>query len=323
MTQNEALRALGLSQMPATEEALLQTCTELTQRAQCNLTAARDGAATTAIMDELARIREAKLILLPHARGQVAPSSTQQRHDTSRVGNQSPPRSTSVTSRSSRQPSTTRYSSPQSSPGPGWIPLSSTPPMPPSPPRTSPIPPTPPWYYNPPRPSIWSRVCRRVSSIVGGLWGVITWPVVAPWRAIRWIHSKVQDWRAAWRVRRASRPAWKRRVVFACMVAIVCAIAAYRHVPHTASVVVASFPAADCFVDGAYLTTAPSPEVFENVGWGLREVAFVTTEGLTHRFHVLLLPGQTYRIKANLQDSTHSVIRRSDGGSSIQGSQEE
>ena len=287
MTEQEALQVLGLSRVPASEQELVQTCNELTVRAQNELTAGPGGAARTAIMDRLEQIRQARLTLLPLVRGQVASGPAQQPSRTISGG-----------------PSQGRPSGPSG----GTVP--------PRPcPRASAPSPSPTRYHSPPpRPSVWSRCGRLAASTVGALWCVVAWLVVVPFRTIRWLAVNLGSWHAARRASQVWPPqsVWKRRVALALAAAIVCGVALYRYAPPTASVIVVSFPAADCFVDGAYLTTAPSPEVFEDVAWGWREVSFVTPEGSTHRFHALLLPGQTYRIKANLQDDSHVVAREDD-----------
>jgi hypothetical protein len=274
MSIDEALRILGLSEVPNSADELAEVYRTATQSAQNELVAAANGAETTAVMDKLGRLRQANIILLPHVRGQAG----------THIPNAASTRSPAPSPANAAPPSPVQTCSARSS--------------------------APPWRHRPPRRSIWTWIWQAFRGAVRCLCQIMTWPFTAPWHAVRWVHSRLRNWRTSRQPRQSSQPRWKRRVALTVALAVVCAVAAYRYLPGTASIIVASFPAADVFIDGAFLTTAPSPENFEDVAWGWRELACVTPEGLTHRFYVLLLPGQNYRVKVNLQDGTHAVTRQ-------------
>ena len=293
MTQDEALRVLGLLQLPSSEKELDTAYTTITQRTQNELHCAANGAATEAVMNKLARLQQAKLTLLHHARGQAIPNVAQQSYHAPGPA----PHSSNRASSPVPQPS----SHPTAAPSPG--------PTPPPSPSSSPVAPTPARYYSPPRRSVWLRFWQMPWSAVQLLWHALTWPLTAPWRALRWVHTRLQSWRILGLSGLLPWPGRKRRIVAALVLAAVCVATVLRYFPGGASVMLLTFPEADVFIDDMYITTAPSPEHFEVSNWGWQEIVCMTPEGLTHRFHVLLLPGQTYRVKVNLQDDTHTVTR--------------
>ena len=303
MTQQEALHVLALSQLPASEDELLRICNELSQRAEENLVVPLNGAAATAIMDELNQIRQAKLALVPYMRGPTPQNSAQQpRHPISSTGGIAGTSSTSCSpSQATPAPRGRSQVSRVSAPG-------STPPTPPSP--------------SPTRRPIWPRIRSGFATVSWAVWRKLVWPLATPRRTFRWVHTRLRSWRASRQAGPSAGAQWKRRIVVAAVLAVVCAVAAFCYLPGGASVIFVTFPASDVFLDEAYITTAPSPEHFK-VNWGWRKVTCVTPEGLAHRFHVFLLPGQTYRVKVNLQDDTHAVTRQSSSVATTQDAETE
>lgn len=183
------------------------------------------------------------------------------------------------------------------------------PPPQPVPPRPRPVPvppkPAPPRPRPKPQPRVdwWSVLRSAISVGASGLDALLRFVQMATQTV------GVPAWGTAKSVYGSISPTAR-----ACIVCTALAIGALWGGWHwftagTARIRPLTWPVADVYVDGSYITEGPSPSYTSSPS-GVRSVRFVARNGDSHEASLILMPGATYEVRVNIHDHSLEKVRK-------------